>query len=99
MMYLVAFLKTAQNSDCVLDSRLADIDLLKAPFESLVLFNIFLILVERRRTDGPQCTACERRLEHIRRVDSSLGSARAYQRVQLVDKQNYLALGLFDLFQ
>ena len=64
-MDLVTLFQPAKDSDGVLDIGLADVDLLEPAFERLVLFDIFLILGERRRADGPQCAAGECRLEHI----------------------------------
>ena len=98
-MDLVPLLQTAKDGDGVLDIRLADIDLLEPAFESLVLFDIFLIFGERRRADGPQGAAGECRLEHIGRVDRALAGTGPDQRMQLINEQNDLALGLFDLVE
>jgi hypothetical protein len=58
---------------------------------------VLAVLVERRRSDGPQLTAGEHRLEHVRRVDCALGSTGADDRVQLVDEEDDLAGRVLDL--
>ena len=57
------------------------------------------VLVERRRADGAQLAAGEHRLEQVRGVDRALGGAGADDRVQLVDEEDDLALGLGDLLE
>ncbi len=77
--------------------RLADEDRLEAPLERGVLLDVLAVLVERRRADRAQLAAREHRLEQVRRVDRALGRARADDRVQLVDEEDDLALGVLDL--
>jgi len=49
--------------------------------------------------DGAQLSAGERGLQHVGSIDGALGRAGADQGVQLVDEQDDLSLGVFDLFQ
>src|SRR5262245_4603650 len=98
-MSLVPILQAAKDGDCVLDIRLADVDLLEPAFEGFVLLDIFLVLVERRGPDAAQLAARQRGLEHVRRVHRALGRACADQRVQLVDEADDLSLRLLDLAQ
>ncbi len=57
-------------------------------------------LVERRRTDEPQLTAREHRLEHVARVHRTLaGRAGADDGVQLVDEGDDLAVAGPDLLE
>ena len=97
MVRLVALLEPAQDRDRVRDGRLADEDRLEAPFERRVLLDVLAVLVEGRRADRAQLTAGEHRLQQVRRVDGALGRARADDRVQLVDEEDDLALGVLDL--
>ena len=56
VMNFVAFLQTAKYRNGVLYGGFADINLLEPAFESLVLFNVFLIFGKRSRSDC--CEAC-----------------------------------------
>jgi hypothetical protein len=58
---------------------------------------VLAVLVERGRADRAQLAAGEHRLQHVGRVDRALGGAGADDRVQLVDEDDQLALGLLDL--
>ena len=77
--------------------RLADEDRLEAPLERRVLLDVLAVLVERRRADRAQLAAREHRLEEVRGVDGALRSARADDRVQLVDEEDDLAGRVLDL--
>ena len=94
---LVALLQPAQDRDRVRDRRLADEDRLEAPLERGVLLDVLAVLVERRRADRAQLAAREHRLEQVRGVDGALRRAGADDRVQLVDEEDDLALGVLDL--
>ena len=96
---LVALLQAPKDRDRVLDGRLLDVDRLKPPLERRVLLDVFLVLGERRRTDGPQLPAGQRGLEHVGRVHRPFGRAGSDQRVQLVDEEDDRALGLLDLLE
>ena len=94
---LVLLLQAAQDRDRVDDRRLADEDGLEAALERGVLLDVLAVLVERRRADGAQLAAREHRLQHLGGVDRALGRAGADDRVQLVDEEDDLALGVLDL--
>src|SRR5215213_567021 len=98
-MNFVALFQTAQDRDGVFDSRFTDVNLLEATFECRVFLDVFLVFGECGRADAAQLTTRERRLQHVRCIDRAFGSARANECVQLVDKQNYLALRVLNLFQ
>ena len=72
---------------------------LEAPLERGVLLDVLAVLVERRRADAAQLAARERRLQHVGGVGGAFGGAGADDRVQLVDEEDDLALGLLDLAQ
>ncbi len=55
------------------------------------------VLVERRRADRAQLAAGEHRLQHLGGVDRALGSTCSDDRVQLVDEEDDLSLGVLDL--
>ena len=96
---LVALLQAAQDRDRVRNGRLADEDGLEAPLEGRVLLDVLAVLVERRRADRAQLAAGEHRLQQVRRVDGALGRAGTDDRVQLVDEEDDLALGVLDLLR
>ena len=96
---LVALLEAAEDGDRVRDGRLADEDRLEAALERGVLLDVLAVLVERRRADAAQLAAREHRLQHVGRVDGALGRAGADDRVQLVDEEDDLALGVFDVLE
>ena len=97
MVRLVLLLQPAQDRDRVGHGRLADEDRLEAALERGVLLDVLAVLVERRRADRAQLAAREHRLQQLRRVDRALGRAGADDRVQLVDEEDDLALGVLDL--
>src|ERR1700722_15792309 len=98
-MDLVALLEPTQNRDGVLDARLLDHHGLEAALQRSVLLDIFAVLVERGRTDAMQFAARQHRLEQVRRIHRAFSRARTDDGVQLVDEQNYLALGFLNFFQ
>ena len=96
---LVALLEPAQDGDGVLDRRLAHQHRLEAPLQRRVLLDVLAVLVERGGADGAQLAAGQHRLQQVGRVHRALGRARADDRVQLVDEEDDLALGVGDLLE
>ena len=86
MMNLVALFQTAQNRNAVLDARLVDQHLLKAPLQRRILFHILAVLVQGGGTDAVQLAARQRRLEHVAGIHRTLGLAGADHGVQFVDE-------------
>ena len=95
----VALFEAAQDGDGVFDVGLADVDDLEAAFERCILFDVLAVLVQRGCADGTQFAAGKRRLEHVAGVDGAFGCAGTDEGVQLVDEEDDLAVGLFDLFE
>jgi len=99
----VTLLQAAEDRDGVLLRRLVDHHLLETAFEGLVLLEVFLELVERRGSDGPQLAPRKGRFEDVRGIHRPRRLAGADQRVDLVDEEQYLALAgrnlLHDGFQ
>src|SRR6185369_6982510 len=80
VMDLVSFFKSAKDGDGIFYRWLTHVYLLKAAFECLVLFDIFLILAQRRRSYCTQRSARKRGFQHIRSVDRPFRSTGANQR-------------------
>src|SRR5882672_2172273 len=99
MMDFVALLQSAQDRNRVLDVRFANVHNLEPPLERRIFLDVSAILVQRGSADRAQFSARQRRLEHVGSVNRTLRGARAHNRVQLVDKQNNLALGGLDFLQ
>src|SRR5437867_9896635 len=95
-MILVLLAKALEDLDGLFDCWRIHDHRLEAPFERAILLDVLTVLVERRRTDALQLAARESGLQHIARVNRSLGGTRAHKRVQLVDEEND-ALVLGDL--
>ncbi len=91
--------RPAEDGHGVLDGRLAHEDGLEAALEGRVLLDVLAVLADRRRADGAQLAARESGLEHVPRVHRALGGARADERVELVDEEDDLAVGLLDFLQ
>ncbi len=72
---------------------------LEAAFERRVLLDVLAVFVERGRADRVQLAARQHRLEHVGGVERAFGRARADHRVQLVDEQDDLALGIDDFLE
>ena len=96
---LVALLQAAQDRDGVLDSRFIDHDRLETTLQRGVLLDILAVLVQRGRADAVQLAAGQHGLEQVARVHCAIGLACAHNGVQLIDEEDDLALGLFDLVE
>ena len=58
-----------------------------------VALDVLAILIQRRRADGLQLPASQRRLEHIAGVQPALSGTGSHQRVHLVQEDDYLTVG------
>jgi hypothetical protein len=90
VVHFVALLQSAEDGDRVLDRRLIDQHLLKAPLERCVLFDVLAVFIERGRANAMQLAARERGLEHVARIHRALGLAGTDHGVQLVDEEDDL---------
>ena len=63
-----------------------------------VLLDVFAIFIQRGRANRAELAAGQRRLEHVLRVNRAFGGTGSYKRVQLVDEEDDLALGIFNFF-
>ena len=79
--------------------RFIDHDRLETTLQRGVLFDVLAVLVQRGRADAVQLAAGQHGLEQVARIHRAVGLARADDGVQLIDEEDDLALGLFDLVQ
>ena len=99
MEHFVPLFQATQDGDRVLDGRLVDHDRLKTTFQRRVFLDVLAVLIQRSRADAVQFAAGQHRLQQIASVHSAVGLARAHDGVQLIDKEDDLALRLLDLVQ
>ena len=96
---LVSLAQAAQDRDGLLDRRLVHEDRLEAPLQCGVLLDVLAVFVEGRGADRVQFAPREHRLQQVRGVHRALGRARSDDRMELVDEQDDLALGVLDLLE
>lgn len=86
MVNFIAFFQAAQDGNGIFHAGLGDHDGLKPAFQSRILFNVFAILVQCRRADGPQFPTGQGGFEQVGRIHRPFTGARAYDGVQLINK-------------
>ena len=99
VMYLEAFLESAQNGNRILDVRLLHENRLETPRQRGVLFDMLAEFVRRRGADAVQLAAREHGLQHVARVDGAFRGSRPHDRVQLVDEKDDPPFALTDFGQ
>ena len=99
MVHLVAFLQAAEDGNSVFHGGLANVHGLKPAFERGIFLDVLAIFVEGGGADGAQLAAGQCGLQHVGGIDRAFGGACAHQRVQLIDEENDLPFGVFDLFE
>src|SRR5438046_305923 len=71
----------------------------EAAFEGGVLLDVLAVFVERRRADRVELTTGQHWLEQVRGVHRPFGGPGPDDRVELVNEENDLALGVLDLLE
>ena len=94
MVVLIFLFQTTQDGNGIQLVRFVHQDNLETTFERLILFKILLIFVECRRTDRTQFTTGQSRFQDIGGVHRTLALSGTYQRMDLIYKQNDLAIRL-----
>ena len=95
----VALLESSEYRNRVFDSGLVYHNGLETTLKSGVLFNIFAVFVERSCADAVQLAPCKHGLQKVTCVHAALGLACADYCVQLIDEEQYPALGFLYLFE
>ena len=94
MMVLVTLFDASENADGVHLVWLVDHYGLETTFQSLILFEVLLILVEGGGTDGSQLATCQCWFQDIGSIHGAFSAAGTYQGVNLVDEENNLSVGV-----
>ena len=94
MMVLIALLQATQDGNGSSLVWLIDHYFLETAFKSLVLLEVFLILVEGSGTHGTQFTTREGWLEDIGSIHCALTTSCTYESMYLIDEEDDLAIGL-----
>ena len=96
---MVRFVPVAQaieDGQRFLRCRFTDHDRLEPALQRRVLFDVFPVLVQRRRADALDLTPGQRRFEDICRVEAALGRTGSDDRMDLVNEQQHVP-GLVEL--
>ena len=94
MVNLVLLLEAAQYGNGILHAWLFNQYRLEAPLKRRILFNVLAVLVNGGCADTVEFTPCQRGLQHIGRIHCAVGLSGAYKCVNLINKQDHLALAL-----
>ena len=89
VMRFIVRLEPFEDLDRILDRRLVHVDLLKAPHQRAVLFEVVAIFLVGGRTNAAQAAVLQRGLEQIRRIHRPAGGGSgADHRVNFIDKEH-----------
>ena len=99
MVNLITFAQTSQNADGIRHGRLADHYWLESALERCILLDVLSILVQSGGTNSMEFTTGKHRLQHIAGIHRALSCTCTNNGVELIDKQNDLAIGRCDLGQ
>src|SRR5262245_53103532 len=99
MVDFIAWLQSAQNTDCILDGRLIDHHRLETALQSGILLDMLAVLVKCSRANTVQFAACQQWFEHIRGVHCALSCSRTDQRMQFINEEDNATLCTGDLFE
>ena len=94
VMIFITFFQSAKNGDGAERIRLVDHHNLETSFQSFVFFKILLVFVQSRCPDRTEFPTRQRRLEDVGGIHRSFAFPGAYQRMNLVDEQNDVAIRL-----
>ena len=97
-MVLVALLDTTEYADGIYLVRFINHDGLETALQSLILLEVLLILVEGSSTDGSQFTTSQRRFQNVGCIHGTFASTSTYQGMNLINKEDNLAVGVGYLF-
>ena len=94
---LVSLLQPSQDGDARCHVGLVDHHALEPAFERLVLLEVLLVLIEGCSAYAAQVATCQSGLQDVGGVHGALASSGTHQRVDFVDEEDDLAVGLDDV--
>ena len=94
----IPFLQTSHDGYGFCRGRLVHHHHLEPPFESLVRLEIFLVFVQSSRTDSPQLTTSQCRLQDVGCIHRPGCPAGPDKRMDLIYEQYDLPVAVHDLF-
>ena len=97
MVVFITLFQTSHNGNGCRWRRLIDHHHLESPLQSLVRLKVFLILIQGRRTDGPEFASRKSRFEYIGSIHRSGRTPRPDKSVYLVYKEDNLSLAVYNL--
>ena len=98
-MHFVFLAQSTQDGDGVFHAGFAHENNLEAALQRSVFLDVLAVFVERGCANGSKFAARQLRLQHVGGVNRAFRGSGSDQRVQFIDEQNDLPLGLLDLFQ
>src|SRR5690606_4301390 len=91
----VLFLNTSQDRNSVFNGGFVHHYRLEPAFQGFVLFDVLLVLLERRSPDGVQFTSRQGRLQQVGSVHRAFSAASGTNEcVDLIDEENDLPIGV-----
>mmetsp|Transcript_53059 Transcript_53059/g.114749 ORF Transcript_53059/g.114749 Transcript_53059/m.114749 type:complete len:201 (-) Transcript_53059:838-1440(-) len=97
MMELIAGLQSSQDANTVRDRRLLAHDLLKAPLEGRVLFDVLPVLVQGCRSHATKLTTGKQRLQKVASIHRTARCPSADNGMNLVDEGDHLPFRCLNL--
>ena len=99
MVHLIPLFQATQNGNGVLYAGLVYQHWLETAFQSGVFFNVLAVLVQRGSADTVQLTSGQHGFQQVAGVHGALGFARAYNGVQLINKEDDFTFALLDFVE
>ena len=99
VMDLEFLLETSQDRNGIFDCRLVNEHLLETSLKSRILLDILSVFVKRCSAYAVELAPCQLRLQKVAGVHRALSASRAYDIVDLIDKEDYPSFRFFDLIQ
>ena len=94
MVVLITFLQATKYRDGRKLVRFVDHNGLETTLKSLILLEVFLILVECSCTNAAKLATCKCRLKDVGSVHCSLATACTHKSVNLVDEEDDATVGI-----
>ena len=88
----ITLLQTAQNSDGIFHTWLANQYFLEAAFECRIFLDVLTVFIQSSRTDTVQFATRQSRFQHIARIHCAVGFACTNQSMDFIDENQSVAI-------